>query len=334
MELRAEQLPDHLGQTLAPIYLLTGDEPLPQLEAADAIRAAARARDYDERQVLHVDSGFDWGRLTEAANSPSLFANRRILELRMPKPQPGKDGGQALAEFAQRPPEDTVLLITTGKMDNQGLKTKWAKSLIGVGVLMRFWPMERARLPQWIEARMRAKGMNPAPAAVRLLAERVEGNLLAANQEVDKLALLFGPGDLGEEQILAAVADSARFDVFALADAALEGDGRRTLHILEGLKAEGVAGPVVLWALADNLRILAACAERPANAQQVFRERRVFERRKPLLQRALRNARPAVWTRLLRRCAKADRIIKGREAGREWDALLDISLGLARAAGR
>ena len=334
MELRAEQLADHLGKKLAPVYLLTGDEPLPQLEAADAIRAAARARDYGERQVLHVESGFDWGRLTEAADSLSLFASRRIIELRMPKPQPGKEGGQALTEFARRPPEDTVLLITTGKMDAAGLKTKWARSLAEVGVLIRFWPVERARLPQWIEARMRNKGMNPHPAAVRLLAERVEGNLLAANQEVDKLALLFGPGDVGEEQVLEAVADSARFDVFTLVDAALEGDGRRTLHILDGLEAEGIGGPVVLWALADNLRILTACAERPAEVQQVFRERRVFERRKPLLQRALRGVHPNVWMRLLRRCAKADRVIKGQEAGREWDALLDISLGLARAAGR
>ncbi len=335
MQLRPEQLPDHLARgSLAPVYLLTGDEPLQRIETHDLLRKSAREAGYSQREVLDVERGFDWNRLTEAGGNLSLFGDRRILDVRLASPRIGSDGSRALQAFLAEPPPDTLLLLSAPKLDAGQLKSKWVKTIEQVGVLVRIWPIEAARLPQWLARRMRAKGLEVTPEAAGLLAERVEGNLLAAAQEIDKLLLLHGPGVLDVDAMLAAVSDSARFDVFGLVDAALAGDAGRALRMLEGLRAEGVAAPVALWALAREIRLLAAVAEgmsRGTSAADLLARRRVWEQRRGLLERALRRLRLPHWRRLLVLCQQVDQAIKG--GGRE-DSWRMLGLLVGALAGR
>jgi len=332
MRLRNDQLAAQLERGLAPIYFLTGDEPLQLGEAADLLRARARAQGYSEREVLEQGPGFDWNRLAGAASSLSLFGERRLLELRLGSVKVGNEGARALGAFAQDPPPDTLLLITAPKLERGQINNKWVKALEGAGVLVQIWPVEGARLPPWIEQRMRRSGLTPGPGVVEMLAERVEGNLLAASQEIEKLLLLHGEGVITQEQLATAVADSARFDVFGLVDTLLAGDAARGLRMLAGLRAEGVAPPVVVWALAREIRALAEMTfeiEQGQSAQQVLSGYRVWEKRKPLVRQGLRR-RAAHWRRLLYDCARADRAIKGLESGDPWLLLQEIALGIAR----
>ncbi|MBI5041957.1 MAG: DNA polymerase III subunit delta, partial [Gammaproteobacteria bacterium] len=286
MQLKAEQLAAHLKKGLAPIYFIYGDELLLVQEAADAIRAAARAQDYSEREVFNVDKDFDWYKLTESSNNLSLFAERRILEVRMPTGKPGDAGGRALREYAERPVEDTLLLIVSGKLDAQQRKSKWVTDLEAAGVGIQIWPVDAQHLPQWIRGRMQSRGLQPTPEAVQLLAERVEGNLLACAQEIDKLKLLVGDGAVDVAAVTAAVADSARFDVFGLVDSALAGEPERSVRMLSGLRGEGVEPALVVAMLARELRSLAAMAweiGRGATAGAVMARHRVWPKRQPVV---------------------------------------------------
>ncbi len=332
MRLRPEQLEGHLKKGLAPVYLVSGDEPLLVAEACDAVRAAARAAGYDEREVFHAETGFDWNRLRESANSLSLFASRRLIEVRLEGAKPKPPGPDALKEYAARPAADTILLVVTGKLDGTTQKSAWVTALEQAGAWVAIWPVEPAALPQWVAGRMRAAGLQPDAEAARLVAERVEGNLLAAVQEVEKLRLLHGAGPVDGPTVAAAVADSARFDVFTLADAALGGDPVRTARVAAGLRAEGVDPVLVLWALARETRTLAAVAgarEAGTAADQAFRAQRVWDRRKPLYQRALRRGPARHWQALLQECQRLDRVVKGQAAGNPWDELLQFALTLA-----
>ncbi|MBZ0070301.1 MAG: DNA polymerase III subunit delta [Gammaproteobacteria bacterium] len=332
MQLKPEQLAQHLQQHLAPIYLIHGDELLLVQEAVDVIRAAARARDYADREVLTVERDFDWNRLTEASNNLSLFAERRILEVRLPTGKPGDAGGKALRAYAARPAEDTLLLIISGKLDAQQRKSKWVTDLEAAGVGVPVWPVDARALPAWIRARMRAAGLQPTPAAVDLLAERIEGNLLACAQEIDKLALLVGEGPVDAAAVTAAVADSARFDVFGLVDSALAGEPGRSLRMLVGLRGEGVEPVLVVWALARELRSLAAMAWETAHGEspgQVMARHRVWKARQGPIGKALTRHRLDTWLDLLRRCAHLDQMVKGQAPGNVWDELVQLCLLLA-----
>ncbi|MEE8380042.1 MAG: DNA polymerase III subunit delta, partial [Gammaproteobacteria bacterium] len=208
MKLYPEKLNAHLKGDLLPIYFFSGDEPLQLGEAADAVRRAAREQGYTEREVMHAERGFDWNELLAASNAMSLFAEKRVIDLRLPTGKPGKDGGAALVEYAERPPEDTVLLVSSGKVDKRSQSAKWYKALDKVGATLQVWPVDAKEMPNWLDQRLRSRGLQPERDAARLIAERVEGNLLAAAQEVDKLLLLNGEGPLSTEQVEAAVADS------------------------------------------------------------------------------------------------------------------------------
>ena len=221
MTVYPNQLAAHLAGALAPIYLLSGDEPLLLMEAADAVRRAARDQGYEERVVLDADKRFDWRELSAQASSQSLFAQRRVLDLRLASCRLGKEGGDALRQYAQRPAEDTLLLVTAPRLDSAAQRSVGFKALADQGVAVRLWPPERKAFAQWLEQRLRARGLRPERDAVHLLAERVEGNLLAAAQEVDKLALLFGAGAIDADAVIQGVTDSARFDVYGLIDSAL-----------------------------------------------------------------------------------------------------------------
>ena len=330
-QLRADQLAGQLQQSLAPVYFVHGDETLLVNECADAIRAAARAQGYAERQVFSVEAGFDWNSLRAASDSLSLFAERRVLELRLPSGKPGKDGTQILRDYAGRPAADTLLLIVSGKLESAARRSKWVLALEQAGVSIAIWPIEAAQLPGWIDRRMRAHGMRASREALQLIAERVEGNLLAAAQEIEKLYLLHGSGELDVDTVAELVADSARYDVFGLVDAALAGDAGHVQRILSGLRAEGVDPVLVLWALVREIRTLTTMARQlqSSGLAQVLVSHQVWDKRKPLVSAALQRIRGRQWWHLLQRCAQLDRVIKGRAAGSAWDELLQLALSLA-----
>ena len=331
MKLNLSGLMEHLeGSTpLVPVYLLAGDEPFQLGQAADAVRAAARRQGYAERKVFFAERGFDWKELAAEQDALSLFAERRLLELRLPQPRPGDAGARVLAEWAARPAADTVLMVITGKPDRGQQRARWFTALEQAGVLVQVWPVESARLPGWLERHMRARGLKPAPEAVRLLAERVEGNLLAADQAVEKLLLLHGPGPVAADQVAEAVADSARYDLFDLVDTALAGDAARAVRMTRGLLAEGVEPPVILWALARGIREAAGVA---AGGEAALG--RVWARRHGVLRAACRRHRRGDWWRLLRQAARIDRMIKGLAPGSAADELVQLSLAVAQPPRR
>lgn len=336
MKLNPAQLGKHLQGQLAPVYVVSGDEPLLCQEACDAIRTSVRARDFSERQVFNAEANFDWGLLLEASASLSLFAEKRLLEVRLPSGKPGDKGAAALLEYLARPPEDTVLLLSLPKLDGSTQKTKWAKALIdGPDVqFVQVWPIEAHNLPQWIRQRLSQAGLAANQEAVDLIAARVEGNLLAAAQEIEKLKLLAEGGQVDAATVQAAVADSARFDVFGLIDAALNGEPAHTLRTLEGLRGEGVEPPVILWALARELRLLASLAQQYSQGvplEKAFASARppVWDKRRPLVSRALQRHPASRWNQLLQDAQRIDAQIKGQAAGDPWNGLARLALLLA-----
>lgn len=329
MKLYADKLASAVARgPLVPVYLLAGDEPLQVGEAADAVRAAARREGYSSREVFFVERGFDWQALRAASESLSLFAERRVLELRLPTGKPGDIGAKMLVEFVERPPEDTILLVISGKVDK---KNKWVGALERAGVFVEFWPLDAAQLPRWIQDRMAAAGLAADRDAAQLLADRVEGNLLAAAQEIDKLALLIDSRRADAEAVRNAVADSARFDIFQLTDTALAADAVRSLRMLDSLRTEGVEAVLIAWALAKEIRALAEMAFKVAGGQSPERvSANVWpKKRQPVVARALQRIPVKAWERLLLEVALIDRQVKGMRRGDAWQSLERLVAALA-----
>ncbi|MDX1443988.1 MAG: DNA polymerase III subunit delta [Gammaproteobacteria bacterium] len=329
MKLYPEKLPAHLASgKLAPIYVLAGDEPLQVGEAADAVRAAAKEQGYLSREVFFAERGFDWQGLAAAGDSMSLFAEKRILELRLPTGKPGDAGAKALADLAARPPEDTILIVVAGRIERA---PKWKTALEKAGVLVEFWPVDAAKLPGWIMQRMQAAGLAADREAAQLLADRVEGNLLAAAQEIDKLALLLQGQKASSEAIRQAVADSARFDVFQLVDAALTGDANRALRVLTGLQGEGLEPVLVTWALAREIRSLADMAYQLASGapRNAVLGKVWPKKRQPVVERALQRLDVRQLEKLLLEAALVDRCVKGVGPGQPWPRLERLVAALA-----
>lgn len=326
MRIHPEHLQEALGRGIAPVYLLSGDEPLQIIESADAIRRAASEHGHAQREVLQVEAGFDWASWSAASQAFSLFGERRLLDLRFTA-KPDRVGAEALAGYATRPPEDAVLVASMPKLSSSDQKAQWFQALDSVGVIVQVWPLEGEKLLRWLDRRLNARGVLADQSGLRIIAARVEGNLLAAAQEVEKLQILYGKGRLDDTQIAAAVADSARFDVFDLADQAMRGDLARTYRVLMGLRAEGVAAPVVLWALSRDLRLLAQLGAELAGGNSLdgaFRKHKVWDKRKSILEKALgRLGAEAIQSALLR-AVEVDRTIKGLTHGDPWDGLLGL----------
>jgi DNA polymerase III subunit delta len=329
LKLNPDTLPAHLRERLLPAYLISGDEPLLAGEAADALRARARAGGFSEREVFFPERAADWDQVRGAARSLSLFAARRLIEIRLATARPGTAGNAALIELLGARDPDTLYLVLTPRLDREAQSAEWVRAVEAQGAWVQVWPVDAARLPAWLRARARQLGLEASDAAFELLAARTEGNLLAAQQELMRLALLGaaedGPGSGAQSaaagtQVSAAtvrssVADSARFDVFQLGEAVLDGSAARALRVLAGLRAEGTEATLALWALTRALHdVWNALASPPGAA-------RGWQRRSAALERALKRAPRLDFGALTTRAARADRMIKGRLAGNAWDEL-------------
>jgi DNA polymerase-3 subunit delta len=335
MRLDSEQLASHLARGLKPLYAVHGDEPLLALEAADRIRAEARRAGYAVREVLQADAGFDWGRLAQSGSSLSLFGDRRVLELRIPGGKPGVEGAQAIQAYCGNLPPDTLTLVILPKLDRAQQQSAWFGALESAGVAVASNPVGRAALPAWIAGRLGVQGHKADADTLQFLADRVEGNLLAAWQEIQKLALLVPPGPLEFAQVREAVLDVARYDVYDVSAAMLAGDAARLARVLEGLRGEGEGAPLVLWVMTEDIRALARVLEglkqgRPMAA--LLREARVWGPRQDGIQRAAKRVDPAQLQDALLHAAEVDKAVKGLRDRDVWDELLQLGLRFARPA--
>ncbi len=338
MRLRPEQLARHLEQGLLPVYLVSGDEPLLVQECCDRIRRAAREGGCGEREVLEATGGqFNWQDLLGSGASMSLFAERRLLELRLPGGKPGAEGGKALCEYLERAGDEDVLLIVAGRIDRQSTSSKWFRALDEAGAIVQVWPVDAERLPGWLQRRLADAGLAIDPEALELLCERVEGNLLAAAQEVEKLKLLAEGDRVTVDTVVAAVSDNARYNLFEMVDRALRGDARASLRMLQGLHGTGTEPLTALWALEKDLRVLNAAradCDRGASPQQALASRGVWKSRLPLLQAALSRHDADSLGGLLQQAAGVDGSVKGFADGRPWDRLERLVVDLSGPAGR
>ena len=327
-------LASQLARGLAALYVLHGNQPLLVLEAADMIRAAARAQGFTERETFVVGPGFRWGDLELAAGNLSLFGDRKLIDLRIPTGKPGRDGGDALQRYISTPDPAILTLITLPEIDWATRKTTWFKALIEAGVTLELNAPEREHLPQWIAQRLSHQNQQAPDEALRFIADHVEGNLLAAHQEILKLGLLHPEGELSLADVEQAVLNVARYDIDTLRQALVEGDPARCIRLLEGLEGEGAAPPLVLWALANEIRTLATLRTGLDAGQplaQLMRAERVFdERRKQAIQRAVSRLSLAALRAALLHAAKIDRLIKGLGEGQVWDEFQLLALRIAR----
>ena len=332
MRVKPEQLAQHLARGIQPLYTVYGDEPLLALEAADLVRASARAAGYSERDVHTVEARFNWNELLTAGDNLSLFGDRRLADIRIPSGKPGLEGGKALQAYCARLPADTVTLISLPKLDRQATNAKWFTALDANGVVIGVNPVTIDQLPRWIGARLAAQNLQADSQTLRFLTERVEGNLLAAQQEIRKLALLFPPGNITFDNVREAVLDVARYDVFKLSDALLAGDVPRLMRMLDGLRNEGESPVLILWTLTRELRILTRIKAVQASgrpAAQLMREAGIWESRQALVDKALARVSLATLTQALHDAAAIDRTIKGLQSGDVWDALGQLALKIA-----
>ena len=314
MKLTSDSLATHLGERLLPAYLVSGDEPLLAAEAADAVRARARGAGFTQREVHFIERAADWDEVRASAANLSLFAARRVMEIRLASGRPGTAGNAALIALLEARDPDTLFLILTPRLDRDAQGADWVRSVEAHGAWVQIWPVDSHRLVAWLKGRCRRLKLDASDEALELLAARTEGNLLAAHQELTQLALLAPEGKVTPDTVLAGVADSARFDVFGLGEAVLKGEAARALRVLTGLRAEGTEPTLVLWALSRALRDVwsARGGDRPPAWQQ---------RHRAALEQALRRASRLPFAALARRAARVDRTIKGRVVGDAWDQL-------------
>ena len=337
MNVSSEDLPRHLAKGLGPLYVIHGEALLLAVEAADAIRAAARQAGYTERETLIAEPGFKWAALRNSAQSMSLFADRKVIDLRIPSGKPGVEGAQALQDHCEMLNADTLTLISLPKLDGATLKSKWFTALAAHGTVVSADEVPLAALPAWIAGRLQRQGQSADTDTLAFLAQRVEGNLLAAFQEIQKLALLFPAGPLTFDQVKDSVMDVARFDVFKLSEAMLSGDAERYARILDGLRAEGTATVLILWAMAEDIRTLARVTramQQGGNLSGALRDARVWGVRQKLVERAVRRFSPAFAERALKQAAQIDQLVKGLRQGDVWDELLQLGVRCARAGVR
>lgn len=333
MKIQANQLSAHLKKSLAPCYLVTGDEHLLVAEALDAIREVARERGFGMRELHVVTSGFDWAQLTASSSNLSLFAEQRIIELRLPTGKPGRVGAEAIIELAAASGPENLFIVTAPKLDKSAAASKWAKTIDQKGVSLPIWPIGIRELPGWIANRMRSAGLQPERDVVSLIADRVEGNLLAAGQEIEKLRLLLGEGPVSVDDVSNAVVNSSRYDVYKLTDAAMAGDATRAVKILSGLRSEGVEPVIVMWALTRELRTLSTLDDAMRQGGDLggaMQKNGVWRNRQALVRSCIGRHQQGSFHRMLKATGRADAAAKGQRAGDPWQMATDIVIGMAR----
>ncbi|MDR2838990.1 MAG: DNA polymerase III subunit delta [Azonexus sp.] len=331
MLLKGEQLAAHLERELKPLYVLYGDEPLLVLEAADAIRAKARQQGYNEREVLTVLPQFDWGQLLAAGGNMSLFGDRKLIDLRIPTGKPGKEGSAALQQWCQNLSPDNLLLITLPELDWREEKAVWLTALVNAGVALKLNAPPLAELPGWIAGRLRRQQQSAEMESLKFIAERVEGNLLAAHQEIQKLGLLYPSGPLAAAQIRDAVLNVARYDIDGLREALLAGDIARLTRTLDGLMQEGEAPPLVLWAMSEEIRALASIKSGMDNGrplEMLLKEAKVWGPRQMAIKKALQRLTTTALEAALQQAGRIDRLAKGIGQGNLWEEFLRLGLSL------
>ncbi|MFA5825548.1 MAG: DNA polymerase III subunit delta [Gallionellaceae bacterium] len=337
MRISSDDLPRHLAKGLGSLYVIHGDALLLAIEAADAIRIAAREAGYSEREVLIAEQHFKWAELRNSAQSMSLFSSRKVVDLRIPSGKPGVEGAQALQDHCDNLNPDTLTLISLPKLESTALKSKWFAALEQHATVISADEISLNALPAWIAARLKRQDQSTDEDTLIFLAQRVEGNLLAAFQEIQKLALLFPAGPLTFEQVKDSVMDVARYDIFKLSEAMLAGDAARYARILEGLQAEGTATVLILWAISEDIRALARVSramQQSGNLAGALRDARVWGVKQKLVERAVRRFSPAFAERALRQAAQIDKLVKGLRKGDVWDELLQLGVRCAKAGAR
>ncbi len=332
MRIDSEQLPQQLKRGLASLYTIVGEEPLLALEAGDRLRAQARELGYAERTLLVAETGFDWGELAAAGASLSLFSEQQLIELRIPNGKPGVAGAEAIARYCARLAPDTVTLVHLPAMDWKAVQAEWFKALEAQGTVVEARTINRTHLPRWLAGRLAQHGQSADEQTLQFIAERVEGNLLAAWQEVQKLSLLFPAGKLDPAAVRKAVLDVARFDIEDASSALLAGNVEHFLRILDHLEAEGAALPLVLWSVTNDLRsayALGRALDRGAPIANALREAKIFGPRRNAVERAAGRWTAKHLQTALLRSAGIDRLVKGLGRGNPWDELRDLGVSLS-----
>ncbi|MBN4080463.1 DNA polymerase III subunit delta [Beggiatoa alba] len=331
MNIPLQQLQGNLKQNIASVYYVAGDEPLQKEEAVKAIRLAVSEQGFTERLVLDADDKFDWGLLLAESRNMSLFGDKRLLELRLPKTKPGDKGSKAIVSFLAQCPDDVILLIISGKLEKPQLKSKWFKAIDASGVCIQIWPVDKVQLPAWMTLRLNKLGMQATPDALALLCDRVEGNLLAAEQALEKLFLLNGEGEVDIEVVRELVSDSARYNVFQLVDTCLNGDLGQSLKILNGLQAEGVDAVIIVWALAREMRSLVSMslAMKSQPLGKVIQTYHVWQKRQDCVKAALTRHNARHWSLFLWQLSELDKLNKGLKEGNIWHELIQLVMKVA-----
>lgn len=332
MKLPLNQLAAHIEKGLSGLYLVAADEPLLVAEATDRLRRAALAQGCDERKVFFVERGFNWEQIEQDGDNLSLFASRKIVEIRMATPKPGDAGGKAIRALAENPDPDRIVIISIqARLDASVQRSVWVKTVEKHGILVDIRPVSRQELPRFIAARARARDLTIDSNAAELLADRVEGNLLAADQELTKLKLVAGDARVDSDAVLQAVATSARYDIFRLSDAILAGDLKRGLTVLAGLRSEGVAPALVLWSVAREIMLLCQLKHAELRGERLdplMARLRIWQSRQSAVRRALSRYSDAELGRLLTAAARTDRIVKGQLRAPVWEAITSLVLQL------
>jgi DNA polymerase-3 subunit delta len=332
MDVKARDLAAHLEQPLAPLYVVHGDEPLLAIEAGDAIRAAARRQGCDEREVLVVEPGFKWDAFLAASANMGLFGNRKLVDLRIASGKPGVEGARSLEAYAGNPNPDQVLLITLPKLDRAAQAAAWFGALAAAGVTVAVYPLGRDELPAWIAARLARQKQRASRDTLAFLADRCEGNLFAARQEIEKLGLLLPEGDIDHDAVERAVTDVARYDVFELSEAWLAGDAARVQRILSALAAEGEGLPFIVWQLGEDVHALAGVLDAVAAGTPMagaLKSARVWGKRQQAMERAAKRIDRGQVIALLRSLSRLDALSKGLGRGNPWDEIAAAGFALA-----
>ncbi len=331
MAISTEELAQQLKRNSKTLFVVVGDELLLNLEAGDLIRQHAKELGCEERTILIADSRYDWSKLREEGQSLSLFSTKRLIDLRIPSGKPGKNGSEAITQFCENLPADTITLVSLPGLDRNTLKSKWYLALEKYGLIVQANKIYREQLPRWIAQRLQLQNQNADRDVLQMIADRVEGNLMAAHQEIQKLGLLLPAGKINLDDVTSAVTDVARFDVFDLGPTILKQDRTQFLRMMDGLESEGVAAPLVLWAINEEsralLRVQLALAN-GASMNDAIREARVWGLRQKLLPRAAQLLTRSIIERAILLAAEIDRQIKGLRRGDPWEGLRNLGITL------